>query len=143
MVKGFSGQRSEIVQVYFLDVAKENDQVTPLIERAMAAIAKRGKGVPGGHAVRREIPASRDLLADLDQVLGSERITAVDACALLRDLAPDWAPYRTLNGVQLRGLLQSEHGVKVPTTGNKLWIDPVTVRNALARQSTADLDDDE
>jgi DNA segregation ATPase FtsK/SpoIIIE, S-DNA-T family len=36
VVTGFSGQRSEIVQVYYLDVAKDNDQVTPIITRAMA-----------------------------------------------------------------------------------------------------------
>jgi S-DNA-T family DNA segregation ATPase FtsK/SpoIIIE len=143
VVKGFTGERSAIVQVYFLDVSKENDQVTPLIERAMEAIAKRGKGLPGGRpAPRAAIATSRDLLDDLDAVLDSERITAVDACALLRDLAPDWEPYRALNGVKLRGLLEHQH-VKVPTTGNKLWIDPVTVRDALTKRATADLDDDD
>src|SRR6185437_493263 len=36
LVKGFSGERAEVVQVYFLDVAKGSDQVTPLIDRALA-----------------------------------------------------------------------------------------------------------
>jgi S-DNA-T family DNA segregation ATPase FtsK/SpoIIIE len=43
VVKGFSGQRSELVQAYFRDVSKGNDQVTPIIARACAAVAKRGK----------------------------------------------------------------------------------------------------
>ena len=33
-------------------------------------------------------------------------------------------------------------GVKVASTGNRWPLDPVTVRTALARRATADLDDD-
>ncbi|HWC83588.1 MAG TPA: hypothetical protein VG756_26835 [Pseudonocardiaceae bacterium] len=145
VVKGFTGQRSEIVQVYFLDVARDNDQVTPLIERAMAAIAKRGKGVPGGNRPHptRQIATTRDLLEDLDAVLGTEPVGVADVPALLRELAPDWGPYRELNGVSLRELLGREHGIKVPSTGNRYPVDPVTIRDTLAQRATADLDEDE
>jgi S-DNA-T family DNA segregation ATPase FtsK/SpoIIIE len=143
VVKGFSGQRSDIVQVYFLDVSRENDQVTPLIERAMEAIAKRGKGVPGADAPARVIPAGRDLLEDLDEVLGTEPVSCPDVPALLRDLAPDWPAYRTLSGKALVKALARDHGVKVPSTGNRYPLDPVTVRDALARRATADLDEED
>jgi S-DNA-T family DNA segregation ATPase FtsK/SpoIIIE len=145
VVKGFTGQRSEIVQAYFLSVAKDNDQVTPLIDRAMAAIAKRGKGVPGGNRPMptRQIATTRDLLADLDAMLGTEPVRAADVPALLRELAPDWGPYRELNGVALRELLSREHGIKVPSTNNRYPVDPVTIRDALAQRATADLDQDE
>jgi S-DNA-T family DNA segregation ATPase FtsK/SpoIIIE len=143
VVKGFTGERSDIAQVYFLDVSKENDQVTPLIERAMEAIAKRGRGLPGGKPQPRAVIAtSRDLLEDLDAVLGTDTVPAADVPALLREHAPDWAPYRALTGKALREVLAGEHGIKVPSTGNRWPVDPVTVRDALAARSTADLDDE-
>ncbi|HEX3780694.1 MAG TPA: cell division protein FtsK [Pseudonocardiaceae bacterium] len=142
VVKGFSGQRSEIVQTYFLDIAKENDQVTPLIERAMAAIDARGRGLPGGRPVRAAIATEvhRDLLADLDAVLDTEPVRAADLPALLARHAPGWEPYRALSGKSLRELLDREYGIKVPTTGNVFPVDPVTIRDALAERATADLD---
>lgn len=84
----------------------------------------------------------RNLLEDLDEVLGADRMSAPDAAALLRALAPDWGPYRQLTGQSLVAALAAV-GVKVPCTHNKWWIDPVAVRRRLAELSTADLDDDE
>ncbi|MFC5996974.1 cell division protein FtsK [Pseudonocardia hispaniensis] len=141
VVKGFTGQRSEIVQVYFLSVDKDDpagDQVTPIIERAMAAIERRGKGVPGGN--RPMMQAPRDLLEDLDAVLGAEPVPVADVPALLRDHAPGWAPYRTLTGKALRERLRDVYGVKVASTGNRWPVDPAAVRAALVRRATADLD---
>src|SRR5690606_16807877 len=42
VVKGFTGQRSEMVQAYFLSVSKGHDQVSPIIDRALAEISGRG-----------------------------------------------------------------------------------------------------
>lgn len=139
VVKGFTGERSEIVQVYFLDVSKENDQVTPIIDRAMAAIRRRGV-FPGGQAPQR--PAARDLLEDLDAVLGADPIPAADVPALLKHHAPDWPPYQRLTGKALREQL-ADLGVKVASTGNRWPVDPVTIRDALARRATADLDEED
>ncbi len=139
VVKGFTGERSEIVQVYFLDVSKDNDQVTPIIERSLAAM----KSLPGRPAPVREIPAARDLLEDLDAVLGDVAVPAANVPPLLAAHAPDWAPYRTLTGKGLREVLSAQYGVKVPSTGNKWPVDPVTVRESLAKQATADLDEDQ
>ncbi|MFD0890190.1 hypothetical protein ACFQ08_37075, partial [Streptosporangium algeriense] len=47
LCKGLSGERSDIVQVYFISIAKGRDELTPIIERSLEAIAKRGTGVPG------------------------------------------------------------------------------------------------
>lgn len=143
VVKGFTGERSDIVQVYFLDVAKDNDQVTPLIQRGLDAIAKRGKGIPGGRpAPRAALPASRNLLEDLDAVLGADPVPVADVPALLREHAPNWPAYQGLTGKALREQLATQFGVKVPSTGNKYPLDPVTVRDALAVLATADLDED-
>ncbi|GAA3632832.1 cell division protein FtsK [Kineosporia mesophila] len=136
VVKGFSGQRSEIVQVYFIDVDKDNDQITPIIERAMKAIADRGRAVPGTGRTRpiAAAPAVRDLLADLDQVLGADPVPAADVPALLARAFPGWRPYRELNGKSLRAILANQHGIKVPSTGNRYPLDPATVRDAIARR---------
>jgi S-DNA-T family DNA segregation ATPase FtsK/SpoIIIE len=65
VVKGFSGQRSEIVQVYFLDVEKGSDQVTPIIERSLRVIAEARRAVPGT-GMPDPVVEKRDLLVDLD-----------------------------------------------------------------------------
>ena len=60
----------------------------------------------------------RDLLDDLDAVLGVDRVLPADVPALLRDLAPTWGPYRALSGVQLRDLLDNAGGApRPPATG--------------------------
>ena len=130
LVKGFTGQRSEVVQVHFLSVARGNDQVTPVIGRALAEMARRGRAMPGTGCARRAIE-SRDLLADLDAVLGDERVRLADVPALLRDLAPGWAAYRQLTATGLRDLLDAQ-GVRVTNTGNVLRLDPAALRRVLA-----------
>ncbi|MFI6680150.1 cell division protein FtsK [Kribbella sp. NPDC050470] len=141
VVKGFTGERSEILQWYYLDVAKGNDQVTPLIKRSLDAIAKLGKTVPDSRPVQIE---TRDLLADLDEVLGDEPVPSADVPALLKRLAPTWSPYQSLTGKALRETLHAEHGIKVPSTGNRYPIDPATVRDAIVRreQNAVDADED-
>lgn len=52
---------------------------------------------------------------------GSRRIR------LLRKLAPDWPPYRSLTGVDLRDLLNGQ-GVWTINTGNVLRLDPADLR---------------
>ncbi|MGW4791794.1 hypothetical protein ACWEPC_05175 [Nonomuraea sp. NPDC004297] len=133
LVKGFSGQRAEMVQAHFLSVAKGNDQVTPLLDRVMAEIERRGQSVPG-HG--RPAPAAiqpRDLLEDLAAVMGGETIYAADLPALLSRHAPAWPAYKTMSGKQLREDL-AELGVKVPTTGNRHPVDPEAIRAALTRR---------
>jgi len=141
VVKGFSGARSEMVQSYFLDVDRTNDQVSPIIARALAVITDRGQLVPGSQPSVPQIQTARDLLDDLDEVLGTEAVPTASVPALLVRLAPQWAPYRALSGKALRDQLAAL-GVKVASTGNRWPLDPVTVRTALARRATADLDDD-
>jgi S-DNA-T family DNA segregation ATPase FtsK/SpoIIIE len=139
VVKGFTGERSEILQWYYLDVAKGNDQVTPLIKRSLDAIAKLGKTIPDSKPVPIE---ARDLLADLDEVLGDDPRPIADVPALLKRHAPTWTPYQSLTGKALRELLDREHGIKVPSTGNRYPLDPATVRDAILgrEQATADGD---
>lgn len=139
LVKGFSGQRSEMVQAYFLSVDNKHDQVTPIIKRSLAAMDRRGVRMVSGDGPPA-IGTTRDLLEDLDDVLSEESIRAADLPALLSQLAPDWVPYRRMTGKSLRVEL-AKRGVKVPSTGNVWPVDPVAVRRVLAARSTEDLDD--
>ncbi|HEX7164248.1 MAG TPA: hypothetical protein VF223_23775, partial [Trebonia sp.] len=128
LVKGFSGERSEMVQVYFLDVADGHDQVTPIIDRALAEIARLGKGLPGGLPPLPAIEA-RDLLTDLDEVLGEDRVKLRDATGLLRGLAASW--YQGKTATQLRADLEAE-GVKTVNHHGTHYLDPAEVRRARA-----------
>jgi S-DNA-T family DNA segregation ATPase FtsK/SpoIIIE len=141
LVKGFTGQRSELVQAYFLNVAKGRDQVTPIITRSLAEISRRGLEVMPKETLSVVAEEGRDLLEDLDEVLGDAPVPAADVPALLSRLAPGWVPYRRMTGKLLRIELASEYGIKVPSTGNRWPVDPVAVRQALATRSTEDLDD--
>jgi DNA segregation ATPase FtsK/SpoIIIE, S-DNA-T family len=129
LVKGFSGERSDIVQVYFLDVAKGNDQVTPIIERSLTELRRLGRPVPGMGRARAAIEA-RDLLGDLDEVLGEEKVKLADLPARLRKLAPGWSAYRTLTAVRLRELLD-DAGVRTTNTGNVGRLDPADLHRVL------------
>jgi S-DNA-T family DNA segregation ATPase FtsK/SpoIIIE len=64
-----------------------------------------------------------------------------DVPALLRALAPDWAPYKSLNGVRLRRLLEDEYQVRVPSTGNRFPLDPAAIRTRIAERRSSGLDE--
>jgi len=139
LCKGFSGQRSEIVQVHFLSVARGHDQVTPLIQRALEEMARRGLAVPGTGRARAAIEA-RDLLDDLDEVLGAGRVKLRDVVGLLRTLAPGWGRYRQMTAKQLAADLR-DLDVRTVNSSGTPWLDPAEVRRAIAARSTADLDE--
>jgi S-DNA-T family DNA segregation ATPase FtsK/SpoIIIE len=85
VVKGFTGARSEILQWYFLSVDEGNDDVTPLIERSLEAIERRGKGLPGAG---RPAPVVErvDPLADIADALGTDkRVRTTDLLARLHE----------------------------------------------------------
>jgi S-DNA-T family DNA segregation ATPase FtsK/SpoIIIE len=138
LVKGFTGQRSELVQAHFLSVRAENDQVTPLINRVLAELERQGREVPGGDGTA--MPEQRDLLDDLDEVLGTDRVKLRDCVSLLRGLAPFWGEYRRMTATQLKGLLETE-GVKPVNTSGTFYLDPGDLHAVLAGKSTADLDE--
>lgn len=127
VVKGFSGERSEMCQVYFLSV-DEPDQVTPIIDRALAEAAKRG-GLAGRPAPELAIEV-RDLLDDLAEVItGPDRVKVNDLPVQLRKLAPRWGAYKNLTGRQLRELVAGE-GVRVYSTDNRPELDPADLERA-------------
>ena len=142
VVKGFSGERSEMVQAYFLDVAKGNDQVTPIVDRSLAELARRGKQVPGKDRPRA-LAEARDLLDDLSEALvGVEaRMRLTDVVGILRKNAPGWDQYKRMTGADL-GTHLARLKIRVYKTGNMPSVDPADVHAAVAKSSTADLDEE-
>ncbi|PRX45340.1 S-DNA-T family DNA segregation ATPase FtsK/SpoIIIE [Prauserella shujinwangii] len=140
VVTGVGEELFEIVRTFFIAVDDDTgfDAATDVIARAMGQLAP---GTPvAGDRPAPQIEQDRDLLADLDTVLGTERVPAGDVLGALRNLAPRWRPYQDHTVPTFVAALK-ELGVKVARTGNRNLIDPVTVRERLAEQSTDDLDE--
>jgi S-DNA-T family DNA segregation ATPase FtsK/SpoIIIE len=137
---GVSDELFEILRTFFVQVNDDTgwDQATEVIERAMAQL---DPATIVGNTLK---PPSerRDLLEDISEVIGMDPLPVAELPARLRALAPDWAPYQRLTGQMVVSQLKDRYGVKVPSTGNRWPVDPVTVREALATLATADLDDE-
>lgn len=116
VAKGLTGERSEIVQVYFISVDREGpggDQITPIIARSLDAIERRNRGVPGAGRRPGVSDVERDLLDDVADVLGTQDVTrARDVVARLRQLAPECHAYNALSGAKLVQELRAA-GVRV------------------------------
>jgi len=135
VLTGATDERFEIVKWFYIEVDDDTgyDAAADIIARAASAAH------PAVGTLREAVEhpeESRDLLADLDAVLGDERVPAADVPALLRDLAPNWQLYRRLSGARLRQVLEKQHGIKVPSTGNRYPIDPAAVRARLAERGS-------
>ena len=139
IVTGATAERFEIVKWFYIEADDDTgyDAAADIIARAMANLHPAVAGPADG----QDEPAQlmRDLLDDIATVLGADRwntekVPAADIPARLRTLAPDWAPYRTINGLEIRRYLETAHGVKVPTTGHKYPVAPAAIREAIARR---------
>jgi len=140
LVTGVSDAQFELLRWYFVEVNDDTgyDAAAEVIARATAAVAP-GTPVQGGRP--RPAIESRDLLEDLGEVLGTERVKLRDVVGLLRGLAPAWTPYAKMTAAQLRKELAGE-GVRVVTPGNVPQLDPVDLRRVIAERSIEDLDEE-
>ena len=118
VITGVSDAQFELLRWFFVEVDDDTgyDAAADVIARAVANVAP-GTAVEGSAPVAAI--ESRDLLDDLDQVVGDDRVKLADLPARLRKLAPGWGPYRAMTGAELRGILDDE-GVKTGRTGN-VW----------------------
>jgi DNA segregation ATPase FtsK/SpoIIIE, S-DNA-T family len=141
ILTGATAERFEIVKWFYIEVDDDTgyDAADDIIARAMTSLhpAIAGPARPG-EAER----VARDLLDDIATVLGVDhpdapKVPAADIPARLRTLAPGWAHYRRINGLDIRRYLAAEHGVKVATTGRKYPVDPAAIRDAIARRGAS------
>lgn len=136
LVTGVSDAQFELLKWYFVEVNDDTgfDAAAEVIARAVGKVAA---GTPTGATALLPAIETRDLLEDLDEVLGQERVRLADLPALLRDLAPGWRPYRKLTRLKLREMLSNE-GVRTTNTDNILRLDPADLRAVLARRADED-----
>jgi S-DNA-T family DNA segregation ATPase FtsK/SpoIIIE len=141
LVTGVSEAQFELLKWHFVEVDDDTgyDAAAEVIARACAAVAP-GTPVEGGRPALA--PAVRDLLGDLGEVLGRERVKLRDVAGLLRGLAPAWVPYQKMTAAQLRKELAGL-GVRVVNSSGTPLLDPAEVHRALAERATEDLDDEE
>lgn len=123
-----AGQSSITIRTHYVS----NEEAAEVANRAKA----RRKKVTTRTSMEPE--EDRDLLTDLDGVLGEERTRLSDLVSLLRDLAPRWRPYQGLTGAELANILKREHGVRVTNTGNILRLDPADLRRVLAQRQAGE-----
>ncbi|WP_157520575.1 hypothetical protein [Herbidospora daliensis] len=119
MARGFE-PKPGLLRGYYVN----QQEAGAVVERAMRLQQQHGPGASSG---------GRDLLADLDEVLGAERVRVADLPGMLRRLAPDWPPYQTMTGSSLRDVLSREYGVRTTNAKNVLRLDPADLRQARAR----------
>jgi DNA segregation ATPase FtsK/SpoIIIE, S-DNA-T family len=92
VITGVSEAQFELLRWYFVEVDDDSgcDVAAEVLTRAVANVAP-GTAVDGTAPVAAI--ESRDLLDDLDQVLGDDRVKLREAVGLLRKLAPTWLLY--------------------------------------------------
>lgn len=134
---GMTDELFEIVRTFFIEVDDDKgwDQAAEVIERALAQL-KSGTAVAGSRPAP-QLETSRDLLADVAEVLGDEdKAKATDVVSRLRQLAPQYRPYQGFNAEKLAAAL-GEAGVKVTKVG-VLTVYTERVRDALANRAEQD-----
>lgn len=138
LITGVSDQPFEIMRWYYIEVNDDTgfDAATDVIARAVDNVADGTR--TASTARPAQPPASRDLLEDLLTVLGDELLPVAEAAKRLQTLAPSHPAYRGLTGTDLKARLLDQHGVKVPSTGNRWPVDPDAIRTAIARRGPAD-----
>lgn len=99
------------------------------IERQLQAEEDRQHAAEELARMIREQPP-RDLLADLDEILGEERVRVSALPHLLRQLAPAHVAYQSLNGRRIWDELKRQ-GVRVTKKGNVPRLDPADLRRAI------------
>ena len=98
LVTGVSEAQFELLRWYFVEVDDDTgfDAATEAIARSVAQVAFAGHVESRAAAAVPAIEA-RDLLDDLDEVLGDERVKLRDVVRLLRGLAAAGVDSRTGN----------------------------------------------
>ena len=131
-----SDSQFELLKWFFVEVDDDTgfDAAADVIARAVA-------GAAPGMRLDASAPLAaiegRDLLDDLADVLGDERVKLRDAVGLLRKHAPAWPPYQRMTATQLRADLAAE-GVRTVNSSGTPYLDPADLRRAIAERAASD-----
>jgi DNA segregation ATPase FtsK/SpoIIIE, S-DNA-T family len=133
LITGVSDEQFELLRWYYIEVNDDTgfDAATEVIARAMGLV-DRATPVDGNTLVRAI--ETRDLLDDVAEVIGDERVKLRDLVGLLRTLAPRWSAYKDLTAKQL-GEDLADAGVRTVNTSGTPYLDPADLRRAVAERS--------
>lgn len=131
VAKGITGERSDIVQVYFIDVSRENDQITPLISRSLDAIEARNATVLDAPDIDIE---RVDELADVVEVMrGEDLVGTEEVVHRLKILRPghykDWT-----TGDLAASLKPHNAAPRKATAARTMHVDLALIRDAIERR---------
>ncbi len=129
LITGVSDAQFELLRWYFVEVDDDTgyDAAADVIARAVSNVR------PGTAIDSMPVAAiaARDLLDDLDEVIGDDRVKLRDAVGLLRKLAPAWSRYQRKTAKQLAADLAAE-GVRTVNSSGTPWLDPAELHRVLA-----------
>lgn len=131
VAKGLSGERSDVVQVYFIDVSRDNDQITPLIRRSLDAVEARNAAVLDAPDIDLE---HIDTLADVAEVMrGQDLVGTEEVVHRLKVLRP--AHYKDWTTGDLSAALKN-HGAapRKATAARTMHVDLALIRDAIERR---------
>jgi DNA segregation ATPase FtsK/SpoIIIE, S-DNA-T family len=121
ILTGATAERFEIVKWFYIEVDDDSgfDAAVDIIARSMESIHP---AVVGSSGLEQPAPVMRSLLNDIATVIHVDRAEAVkvpaaDIPARLRSLAPEWMPYRSISGLEIRHYLETEHGSRCRPRG--------------------------
>lgn len=126
LLTGVTDERFELLNWFYLEADDDTgfDAATDIIARSL----RSAKVTPARSADPEE---ARDLLDDVHEAFDQDdRVKATDMAARLRELAPRYRPYRSLNGTQLAEWLSRE-GVRVTDLDGVLTVRAERVLRAL------------
>jgi DNA segregation ATPase FtsK/SpoIIIE, S-DNA-T family len=130
LVTGISDSQFELLKWYFVEVNDDTgyDAAAEVIARCMKSIAP---GTP--LALNSPAPATevRDLLEDLAEVIGPDRVKVADLPGRLRKLSVTYP--RSMTGRELKAKLD-DLGVRTTNTANVRELDPEDLRKAIAER---------
>jgi S-DNA-T family DNA segregation ATPase FtsK/SpoIIIE len=126
---GLTANRFELVNTFYVPFDEDDDQVTPVITRAVAMLAESGKAVLSGSDPAAE-PALADHLADIHTVLqGEPRVRTQVVLARLAQHNP--AEYEDWTFQRLTDVL-AEAGLRTRKSGGVMVVRAADVAEALA-----------
>jgi S-DNA-T family DNA segregation ATPase FtsK/SpoIIIE len=136
LIIGATDAQFELLRWYFIAVDDDagTDDATDVIARA---VSKAAPGMRLDASTPVAAIEGRDLLEDLADVLGDERVKLRDAVGLLRKHAPTWLPYQKLTATRLGADLASA-GVRTVNASGTKCLDPADLHRVLAEREVSE-----
>ena len=129
--KGITGQRSDAVQAYFISITRENDQLAPIIKRALAVIESRNAAVLSAPEVDTE---QIDHLGNVAEVMAGQALVGTEEVVhRLKVLRP--AVYAEWTTTDLKSVLEPLGAApRKATAARTMHVDLALIRDSIDKR---------